>query len=272
MANRSNLRDKLEALATVEALEGSGPNGLDESFARLSVVKLELERLARILKDQEARVSMCEREKALLEERIVREDDSKLWEQEAKDRDAWSLSNLRSLGKPTIRSLGADYDRARANISKWRKTARAEDSKRLRKVIPLLIHHIERLDRLTQEHRKWAHELEELQQRIELAKPSSSVEEMRHDIATSLERIRSEALGCIAGSQVEEFDKWFKKLGLDVSQGISGQTAASNWKKTKVSAGRFRDLHGTPDNLAANEDTNTVVGAFELFVQLKNEL
>ena len=39
MAKQSNLREKFDNLAAAEALEGAGPKGLDESLARLSVVK-----------------------------------------------------------------------------------------------------------------------------------------------------------------------------------------------------------------------------------------
>ena len=272
MAKQSNLREKFDNLAAAEALEGAGPKGLDESLARLSVVKLELERFDRALKDQEATVSRLENEKALLEERMVREDDSELWEKEAKERDARTIWGPRSLGKQTIRSLGEDYGHALANRSKWRKTARAEDSRRLRKVIPLLIHHVERLDRLAQEHRRWAKERNELEQLIETAQPSSSLQNMRDAIAADVEKIREEAISCIEKNQHEDFDKWFTKTGLNPGQGFSGRVAAANWKKIRLSSGNYRELFGTPEILADNEDTNTVLGAYRLFIQLKKDL
>ena len=272
MDKRLSLREQLETLAAAEALESKGPDGLDESLARLSVVKLELERIDRALRDQEVTVTLLEQEKALLEERMVREDDSELWEKEAKARDAWTIWGLRSLGKQTIRSLGDDYDRARSNISKWRKTARAEDSRRLRKVIPLLIHHVEEWDRLSQEHRRWSQESKELAQLIESSQPSSSLQKMRDAIADTLEEIREEAIGCIEDAQHEDFDKWFARTGLNAGHGCSGRVAAANWKKIRLSSGNSKELFGAPQILAASEDTNAVLGAYRLFIELKKEL
>lgn len=272
MDKRPSLREQLDALAAAEAFEGEGPDGLNESLARLSVVTLELERMDRALQDQEATVSLLEKEKILLEERMVREDDSELWEKEAKARDAWTFWSLRSLGKQTIRSLGEDYDRARSNISKWRKTARAEDSRRLRKVIPLLIHHVEKLDRLSQEHRRWSQESKELKQLIESSQPSSSLQKMREAIADTLDEIREQAIGCIEAAQHEDFDKWFARTGLNAGRGLSGRGAAANWKKIRLSSGNFRELFEAPQILAAREDTNAVLGAYRLFIELKKEL